>query len=397
MGSTCEPRIAILMTGDVVRNKTIRVKGKYFLDAIRDQLPIVDVYNTSLHGVSRFLNALQVFRPSYQFWRQRLHMNVPAFKKSSYRAAKYLKSLSEPIDVIYQDGVLFDAQWDHTDIPSIISTDYTARLSANQPEYGRSPFTPRELDEWIALEAQAMQKATHIFTWSEYVRRSVIRDYNISTDRVTAVGGGLNFSRLPKVQPRLHQDSPMALFIGLDFYRKGGDLVLRAFENVRKQLPNTRLTVITSSAIPSELPMDGVSVYPPVWNRDALNAFYQQADIFVLPSRLETWGDVFIEAMAFELPCIGVEGLPMEEIIRHQETGLLVHSEDVEEITNALSYLFKNPELRQQWGKAGRARIVEKYTWEKVVNRMAPIIRIVGLEKTSRPCSLKEDSSCEKS
>ncbi|MFH1634621.1 MAG: glycosyltransferase family 4 protein, partial [Chloroflexota bacterium] len=367
------------------------VKYQYYLKALTRHFHVAGVFDTSLRGIPRLMNALQVARPNMQYWKQRLYMNVPAFRLCSRRAANYVRTLREPVDVILQDGVLFDAHWEALDIPSVIYTDYTARLSARQPVAGRSPFTPREFEEWVWLETQAMQRAAHILTWSDFVRRSVIRDYNIPSERVTAVGGGVNFTRLPEVAPRPRRMPSTALFIGADLHRKGGDLVLQAFERLRRRVPAARLVLITASPIPAGLSLEGVTLHSPIWDRDAISDLYQQADLFVLPSRLETWGDVILEAMAYELPCIGVAGQPMEEIIVHEKTGLLVPPEDIEALAAAMLRLFENPKLCRAWGRAGRTRLEDQYTWKQVVNRMAPVIRTASVKHNSLPYTICVD------
>ena len=98
---------------------------------------------------------------------------------------------------------------------------------------------------------------------------------------------------------RTQKEKPTALFIGQDFHRKGGDLLLSAFAQVRQHVPQARLLCLTKGPIPAELPLDGVEVFEAEWDRDLVKQLYHQADLFVLPSRLETWGDVLLEAMAY--------------------------------------------------------------------------------------------------
>ncbi|RME88071.1 MAG: glycosyltransferase [Anaerolineae bacterium] len=85
----------------------------------------------------------------------------------------------------------------------------------------------------------------------------------------------------------------------------------------------------------------------------------------------ETWGDVLLEAMAFGLPCVGVFGQAMEEIIRHEETGLLVPPEDSDALAKALARLLSQPALRQRMGEAARQRVAREFTWARVVERIA--------------------------
>jgi glycosyltransferase involved in cell wall biosynthesis len=189
------------------------------------------------------------------------------------------------------------------------------------------------------------------------------------------VGGGVNFSPLP--EPVLHRDEdrPTVLFIGKELFRKGGDLLLQAFAESRRQIPEARLIFVTNDPIPEYLPTEGVEVVIPTWKRDVIARCYQRSNVLVLPSRLETWGDVLLEAMVYGLPCIGVTGQAMEEIIVNEETGLIVPPEDVSALATTLTRLLADPALRREWGQKARQRAEAEYTWEKVVSRSVEVIK----------------------
>ena len=74
-------------------------------------------------------------------------------------------------------------------------------------------------------------------------------------------------------------------------------------------------------------------------------------------------GIVFLEAMAFGKPVIGGRYGGTPEIVRHEETGILVDHDDVDELSAALTRLLASPTLRSRLGKAARQQIVENYTF----------------------------------
>lgn len=369
------PRVVGALVGDIVHEPEAYTKYRLLFEAVRRHFPVVGVYDATLRGVARMINALRVVHPDRQRWRERFYKNVPAFQIRSQQTAAYLQSLQGQADIVLQVGVLFDARWDEALLPSVIYTDYTAHLSARKPAAGRSPFTPRQLEQWITLERRAFERATYICTRSELVRDSVITDYGIPPEQVVAIGGGVNFATLPEPMPGANNKRPTVLFIGKDFYRKGGDLLLHAFALTRSQIPEAQLLLLTGDTIPKDLPLEGVELIQPDWDRALIETLYQRADLLVLPSRLETWGDVLLEAMAYTLPCIGVAGEAMEEIIENGVTGLIVPPEDVEALATALSRLLGNVQLRCQLGLAARQRIEQTYTWTHVGERLAPVIK----------------------
>ena len=377
---TFKPRIAVVLVGDTANEPDARAKYCDFLTAVDKQFSVVESYNAKLRGWPKFVSAILSIHPNKTRWKQRFRKNEFSFSASSKHVANHLNSLGDQFDVVLQLGALFNARWANLKKPYIIYTDYTAMLSAKKPEAGRSPFTDKQRERWFALERHAYEQATQICTRSQYVRASIINDYGIAPKRVTVIGGGVNFASLPEPHPRNDTRPPTALFIGRDFYRKGGDVLLQAFTRVRAQLPESKLLLLTRDTIPDNFSLEGVELVEPTWDREGIAALYRRADLLVLPSRLETWGDVLLEAMAFGLPCIGVLGEAMEEIIEDGVTGLLTPAEDVDALATAMVDLLGDIQKCQTWGSVARQQIEQQYTWDHVIDRLAPIINeSVGL------------------
>lgn len=104
-------------------------------------------------------------------------------------------------------------------------------------------------------------------------------------------------------------------------------------------------------------------------------AFLRRLDIFVMPSRYESFGVAALEACACEVPVIvsNVGGLP--ETVVDGVTGLIVERENVCALSTALSALAGSPATRRRLGRAGRARVIEHYTWGKCVDQMEGLYR----------------------
>ncbi len=377
------PRIMVALCGDVTRDPESIIKYGVFLESLGCRFSIPAIYDAKLYGLQLLISAIPVWHPDLNTWRARTHKSVDGFVRRSRGASRRIRGLRGQVDLVLQLGVLFDAGWDDSPVPSVIYTDYTASMSANHPEAGRSPFHGMALEHWLELERKAMQRARQVCVRSRAVKQSLIEDYSLPPDHITIIGGGLNLSQLPGLPPHPADRPPTALFIGLDFYRKGGDLVLKAFALARESVPNAQLLFVSAGSIPSGLPLAGVKIFPPIWDREQFLSLYPQADLLVLPSRLETWGDVLLEAMAYGLPCIGVAGQPMEEIIRHEQTGLLVPPERVDALAESLTYLFTQPQLRERMGNAGRDLVARDFTWERVADRITPILESASCLKKS--------------
>lgn len=371
--SNIKPRLFIAMIGDISTEPFSRVKYGFFIKALEKRFSIV-ICDATLRGFPRFITALSAFQPNKKLWKERFYQNSLAFKMRSKKVATQLLKNATQVDVILQIGVLLDAHWTSKHIPSIIYTDYTTRLSSQKPELGRSPQKGKELARLYDLEKKAFFRSNHICTRGKFLCESIAQDYAVPADWITPIGGGLNFDSLPLLQERTDFSHPTALFIGKDFYRKGGDLLLDAFKNVRVLLPDARLIMVTEGMPVNKFDLTGVEIIKPTWDREMIKVLYLKADCFVLPSRLETWGDVFLEAMAYGLPCIGVNGDAMNEIIRDHKTGLIIPPGDVNSLSDALVFILSNREQRTKYGIAARLEVENHFTWDHVVSRLYPII-----------------------
>jgi len=102
-----------------------------------------------------------------------------------------------------------------------------------------------------------------------------------------------------------------------------------------------------------------------------------QCDIFVSPSRYESFGLVFLEAAMFGRPVVGCRVGGMKEIIEEGVTGLLAEPGDAESLRRALATLIAEPAKRAAMGQAGRARFLAQYTREKLAERTLQFYRDV--------------------
>jgi L-malate glycosyltransferase len=91
------------------------------------------------------------------------------------------------------------------------------------------------------------------------------------------------------------------------------------------------------------------------------------ADVFLLPSALESFGMAALEAMACEVPVIAsrVGGLP--ELIDDGRTGFLCALDDVDAMTDRASRLISDPELGARMGRAGAASVAERFCTDRIV------------------------------
>lgn len=98
---------------------------------------------------------------------------------------------------------------------------------------------------------------------------------------------------------------------------------------------------------------------------DELEQRYARSAVVACPSHREGFGVVCAEAMAHGRSVVAGDVGGLRDLVVHEETGLLVPPGDVAALRDALSRLLGDRDLRRRFGEAGRARIAERFTWQR--------------------------------
>jgi starch synthase len=290
-----------------------------------------------------------------------------AFDRHSRDAGDALRALRPAPDLVLQNGALFSPGLPPR-YPYVLLLDHTRALAQASPAWPAAGLeAPAEYGPgWFVREAALYRGAAAIACFSENVARSLERDYGVERDRVTVVGAGANV--FPETAPR-RDDGRTIVFVGKDFARKGGHVLLDAFARVRRTFPKARLVV---AGAPPPDPRDippGVFFLGPV-GLDELPALLSQSTIFALPTLREPFGIAFLDAMACGLPCVGTRIEAIPEIVREGETGLLVPPGDPIPLALALERLLGDSVLARAMGARGRARVFAGALWSHVAARL---------------------------
>lgn len=182
-------------------------------------------------------------------------------------------------------------------------------------------------------------------------------------DRVTPIHVGLDLERWLDPGPRtLRESGPVRLlFVGGDFARKGGPLLLEVF--AERFTGVAELHLVSQQAPTANLP-SGVFVYRDlVPNDPRIIELYRTADAFVVPTLADTgplWS--YLEAMAMRLPVIGTRTGANAEIVLDGTTGLMVRPGDKASLGAALEHLIADGASRIRMGAAGRHLVDASYS-----------------------------------
>jgi glycosyltransferase involved in cell wall biosynthesis len=175
---------------------------------------------------------------------------------------------------------------------------------------------------------------------------------------------------------------------------KGTDLLIRALPSIHAAAgKDVALLVLgTSDEIPalSELARANGVGQSVVFAGDIaddrqVHVALAAADLFALPSRYESLGIAFLEAMAEGLPVIGVPTGGVPEVIRHGENGFLLSEPDAcDELSRYAAALLQDSAKREAMGKRGRERVEKDYLWSRTADNVLALLGERMVERDAR-------------
>ena len=331
--------------------------AKHFPDA---ELEVIDVLE--LVPTKSLANLLGVIREKgvSVFWDNRSlsrHLSSSVHYTQKVRRALEARLAGQDYAFTFQTQSLFDASV--PGVPHFLYTDHTRLANRHYPGYSLKGFSPKLLE----LETKSYHRATRVFTMSENITRSLVEDYSCDPEKVVCASVGSNVNYPSDLDTSLERYANRhLLFVGLNWERKGGPLLVEAFKRVLDVYPDTKLTVIGCSP---KLELPNCQVLG-VISPQAVEKFYRDASVFCLPTNREPFGIVFVEAANYKLPVVATRIGAVPEIVLDGESGLLIEPKDADALTDALLTLLGDPEKCRAFGKAGFEHVRQYYTWEHV-------------------------------
>lgn len=201
---------------------------------------------------------------------------------------------------------------------------------------------------------------------------------------LSVIHNGVNVEAfVSQSRPFGKSSEPTLLSVGKFEEKKGQDVLIKAFASIAQDYPSMRLVLVGAKDV--ELPnlqrlceVSGVearvSFFTDVPHAQIADHF-NQASLFILPSRQEPFGIVLLEAGCFALPVIAsrVGGIP--EIIEDGSTGLLVEPDQPRDLALALRALLDDPVTGDAMGRALQLRVRREFTWTHAHDQYIKLVR----------------------
>lgn len=179
-----------------------------------------------------------------------------------------------------------------------------------------------------AIQRELLARANSIMLTSDWAVRSAATEYGLPLSRFDVAPIGANLDRDPGyTEPR--NGGPLSmLFVGFDWQRKGGPLVLDVWKELRRRTGDAELHIVGCSP-PEAAGQSGIHIHGvlrksvPEQSR-VLEELYRACSFLFMPSRQEAYGIVYCEAAAFGKPSIATDTGGVPTIINDGKTGILL-------------------------------------------------------------------------
>jgi glycosyltransferase involved in cell wall biosynthesis len=239
---------------------------------------------------------------------------------------------------------------------------------------------------WERLNAR---RADIVIAPSRYSAEVARREYGVAAEKIAVVPEPIELERWTSLfaaaAPRT-RGGPTILCVARMYPRKRVGDLLEAAALLRSRIPGARVRIVgkgpewgNAARLHAKLGLGETVTLLGDVSRDRLAEEYVSADIFCLPSVQESFGIVFLEAMAAGLPVVACRAAAIPEVVEDGVTGLLAPPRDPAGLARALEALAVDPERARAMGEAGR-RAVPAYVPERVAARFLEAVRL-GLER----------------
>lgn len=299
-----------------------------------------------------------------------------------------------PVDIV--EGPVWDAEGLATILDGSfttvthLETPLKMALETNPGWTDGSPAQRRFYDELIAAETTVVNKSTAVRAISHAIADTMHGLYGIqfTPDRLSITPLGM-CDRSAWSKAEKNNKYVDVFFAGRFENRKGIDVLFQVIPSLCSKFKSTRFILAGDDKPQSDgrtLAMKFREHYShaPFIDRviftgkilDAeLERRMAQCDIFVAPSRYESFGLVFLEGMMFGKPVVGTTAGGIPEIVQDGVNGILASPGDAGSLHTALATLLADAALRQVYGKAGRAIFLKHFTRGKFVERTLALYR----------------------
>ncbi len=244
-----------------------------------------------------------------------------------------------------------------------------------------------KLANW--MEGEAARRADMVIAISKDIGTLIRNHHAVQNEKIELCPLGIDLPDNKWLSSDQKKSSFNVLFVGRLEKRKGIETLFKAIPSVLEKLPDTEFNIVGKD---TDLSPDGGSYrkyllktldkkhhsnikFAGYLDDIELKKYYKNCSIFVAPSLYESFGLIFLEAMAWGKPVIGCNTGGIPEIIDDGKNGILIQPDDKKALADAIIKLITDGEVRAKMGMAGRKKVEIDFSIRKMTERTFEIYK----------------------
>jgi glycogen synthase len=338
----------------------------------------------SFYGLRRFATLLARVPSSLPLlrWLARYMPSVPELEAS-------LDRLDQPFDLVHAINISLEwpviAAWRYArrhGLPFVV-TPFVHVGEYHNAEVLINYVMPHQLEVLMDADAILVQTGIEADALAGLgVQRERLHRLGMGVDLNDLTGGDATRFRAAHSLPdrTVSPCPPLVAFLGVVTYDKGSYHLVRAIEKLWAEGVDVDLVIAGRSVDAFDRFFEGLNPEtqrriprPGVVRGQQKQDLLAAADLLVLPSRIDSFGIVYLEAWAYGKPVIGAHAGGVPDVISNGEDGLLVKFGDVEALSKAIRMLVEDPQRARDMGARGRAKVEAVYTWDRICARLSEV------------------------
>lgn len=231
---------------------------------------------------------------------------------------------------------------------------------------------------------QEIELADYIVVGSDMVKKSLL-NAGVEDKKIVKIPYGFNVNTMqPKTKYNFTGETLKLLFVGSLTVRKGIEFLLEAVCRLQKKYKIELMMIGPLSKDAGKIlkKYQNHFLHKDFMNQSELVRYYQDADVFLLPSLLEGQAQVILEAMACGTPVIATSHCGAGDLLRNGETGYEIPVMNSKEIFQKVEFLYKNRQILKQMGENAR-KAVEQFTWGNYRKNVAMFLKNLKAQNLS--------------
>jgi glycosyltransferase involved in cell wall biosynthesis len=315
----------------------------------------------------------------------------------SLRVRKLLRARRADFDVIHDNQCLgygiLGLQRDGFPILETLHHPITVdrRLELEQNPWTERPLRQITLRRWfgfLRMQCRVARRMPRIVTVSESSRRDITRDMGVPYERMSVVPVGVDTDHFRPLPHVTRVPGRIMTTASADVALKGLVPLLEAVAKVRTER-DAELVVVgkqrDGSSIPAvieRLGLEGAVRFVSGVDPERMVELYSEAEVAVVPSLYEGFSLPAIEAMACGVPLVATTGGALPEVVGPDgRNALTVAPGDPGALAVAIGRVLDDAPLRERLATAGRAHVLERYTWAEMARRTVEQYRLAIKEQ----------------